>query len=81
MEALACGIPVLTYATGGSAEIIDEFSGSSVRPGDIDTLKKEIIRICETKPYKKEACLNRASSFNMTDKFKEYIRLYEEMLG
>ncbi len=81
MEALACGLPVLTYDTGGCAEIIDERSGSSVPSGDIDALEKEIIRICEEKPYSKEACLKRASCFNKTDKFKEYIQLYKEMLG
>lgn len=80
MEALACGLPVLTYDTGGCAEIIDESSGSSVVSGDIDALEKEIIRICENRPYTKKACLERASHFNKTDKFKEYINLYEEML-
>lgn len=81
IEALACGLPVLTYATGGSAEIIDEKSGSSVRTGDFETLIKEIRRICETRPYKKEDCLRRAADFNMHDKFREYLDLYEEILS
>ena len=80
MEALACGLPVLTYDTGGCAEIIDEQSGASVPSGDIDALEKKIIEICETKPFKKEACIARASRFNMNDKFKEYVDLYDEML-
>ena len=81
MEALACGLPVLTYATGGSAEIISEDSGSSVTPKDFETLKKEIIRICENKPYTKENCLKQAAKFNMQDKFKEYVDLYKEKLN
>ncbi len=80
MEALACGLPVLTYDTGGCAEIIDESSGASVPSGDIDALEKKIIEICETRPFKKEACIRRASKFNMNDKFKEYVDLYDEML-
>ncbi len=80
MEALACGLPVLTYATGGCAEIIDETSGSSVPSGDIDAMEKEILRICETKPYNKEACIRRAKKFNMNDKFKEYVDLYSEKI-
>ncbi len=80
MEALACGLPVLTYDTGGCAEIIDENSGCAVKSGDIDELERQIIRICQTKPYKKEACIRRASKFNMTDKFNEYVDLYNEML-
>ena len=80
MEALACGLPVLTYATGGSAEIIDESCGASVTPKDIDTLESEIIRICETRPYSKENCRKRAAHFDMNDKFLEYIDLYKELL-
>ena len=80
MEALACGLPVLTYDTGGCAEIIDENSGCAVKSGNIDELERQIIRICQTKPYKKEARITRASKFNMTDKFNEYVDLYNEML-
>lgn len=80
MEALACGLPVLTYATGGSAEIIDEKSGYAITPKDIDTLEEKIIYTCENRPFTKENCLARASQFNMNDKFKEYVELYKELL-
>jgi len=80
MEAIACGCPVLTYDTGGSAEIIDEKSGSSVKMNDIDTLEKEIIRICQTKPYTSKDCLNRSKQFEMGKKFKEYVELYKSLL-
>lgn len=80
MEALACGLPVLTYATGGSAEIIDNSCGSSVASGDYDSLKNEIIRIIENKPYTKEACIIHAKQYNMTDKYREYVQLYRKVL-
>ena len=48
--------------------------------GDIDALEKEIIRICETKPYSKEACLKRAQHFRMEDKYQEYLDLYKQIL-
>lgn len=79
MESLACGTPVLTFKTGGSPEILDETCGSVVDCDDVDALEKEIIRICETKPYSKKACLKRAKSFDMKDRFKEYIDLYEQL--
>ena len=81
MEAIACGCPILTYNTGGSAEIIDKKSGLSIKQNDYEMLKKEIIRICKTKPYKKQDCLKRASKFNMEDKFNEYIKLFDEILN
>ena len=80
MESIACGTPVLTFETGGSAEIIDERSGSSIPMNDIDGMEKEIIRICETHPYSKQDCLSRAKSFNMEDKFKYYVDLYKDVL-
>lgn len=81
MEALACGTPVLTFRTGGSPEIIDETCGSVVEVDDLDAMEKEIIRICEEKPYSKEACLLRAEGFDMNDRFQEYIELYKEVMN
>ncbi|MBE6751103.1 MAG: glycosyltransferase [Ruminococcaceae bacterium] len=77
MEALACGTPVLTFKTGGSPEIIDKKCGSVVECDDYENLKSEIIRICETKPFLSFDCTDRAKSFDMNDKFKEYVKLYE----
>lgn len=79
IEANACGTPVVTFNTGGSPECIDSTSGSVVEKDDIDALEKEIIRICETKPYSSEACVKRAKAFDKNDRFKEYIDLYEEL--
>ena len=79
MESLACGTPVLTFRTGGSPEIIDETCGSVVDCDDVDALEREIIRICSDKPYSKEACLNKAKTFDQNERFKEYIQLYERV--
>ena len=81
IESLACGLPVLTFATGGSAEIIDETCGSSVPTSDIDGLEKEILRIYKTKPYSRQACLKRASKYAMEDRFNDYVELYKKVLG
>ncbi len=39
IESLACGTPVVTFRTGGSAEIIDNCSGVSVEQDDIDGVR------------------------------------------
>ena len=80
MEALACGTPVLTFKTGGSPEIIDSSCGSVVEVNDVDAMEKEIVRICCEKPYSREACLKKATSFDMNDRFEEYIKLYSEVI-
>ena len=78
IEALACGTPVVTFNSGGSPEVIDETCGSVVETDDIAGLEKEILYICERKPYSKDACLKRAAAFDMDARFQEYIDLYEE---
>ena len=81
IEALACGTPVVTFDTGGSPECIDESCGAVVPCDDIDALEREIVRICEMKPYSREACLKRAKAFDMNDRFQEYIDLYNEVVS
>lgn len=80
MESLACGTPVLTFRTGGSPEIIDRFCGSIVECDDVDTLEREIKRICADRPYSQEACLKRAKSFDMNCKFRKYVSLYHDTI-
>lgn len=81
IEAIACGTPVITYDVGGSKEIIDNTCGVSVPAENIDLLIREIVRVCKTKPYTLESCLNRGKLFNMDNKFNEYVMLYEEFLS
>lgn len=81
MEAIACGTPVVTFRTGGSPEIPDETCGSVVDCDDIDAMESEIQRICEEKPYSVAACLKRAKSFDLNDRFEEYVELYRKQLN
>ena len=76
MEAIACGTPVITFRTGGSPEMVDVTCGIVVDAGDIATMKDEIIRICETKPFTRDACLRKAQNFDKRKLFQEYVALY-----
>ena len=79
IEALACGTPVITFRAGGSPECIDESCGSAVAIDDVDTMEKEIVRICTEHPYTKESCIRRAGYFNKNERLAEYIELYQEI--
>jgi len=79
MEAIACATPVVTFQTGGSPEIPDESCGCVVEKDNIDAMEREIRRICKDRPFRKDACLERAKSFDMNLKFEEYVRLYENI--
>ncbi len=78
IEALACGTPVLTFATGGSAEMLDPTCGCSVPKNDVPALEDMIRRVCETKPYPSDACVEKAKEFSAIDRFREYVELYTE---
>ena len=80
IESIACGLPVITYNTGGSPEIIDETCGRVVEKGNIDKLYEGIMDIYNN-PFDKSACLKRSQLYNMNDKFAEYVELYKEILG
>ena len=79
IEALACGIPVITFNSGGSPECITETTGIVVERNNVDEMEKEIVRICKTRPYSKEECIERAHLFDMNKKFAEYVELYDSL--
>lgn len=75
MESIACGTPVVAFATGGCGEMLGS-CGCVVPKNDIDALEKEILRCCLERSYTKEACVQWAKGFDEGDRFREYIRLY-----
>lgn len=77
IEALACGTPVVTFATGGSPEIPDKSCGTVIAVDDNEALLREVIRICEDRPFKREACLARAAGLERDAQFERYLRFYE----
>lgn len=77
IEANACGIPVVTFNSGGSPECISTKSGTVVAKNDIDSMEREIIRICETSPFSVEDCIEQSKKFDMNIKFNQYVDLYE----
>lgn len=80
IESLACGTPVLTFGTGGSAEIIDSNCGISVACGDTDSLKAQIEFVAAKKPFSAEYCLKRAQRYNMEDQSINYMKLYRNLI-
>lgn len=83
IEAMACGTPVITYKTGGSPESITKETGIVVEKGDIDAVIKAITTIKGNgKSYYSNFCRQRAEQFyNKDNKFKEYLKLYNEILN
>lgn len=77
IEALACGLPVLSYGAGGSAEAFDENSGMIVN----DECVLQTLNRLYTKPFDRKKCIARGREFAQEEKFKEYVDLYTEILN
>lgn len=81
IESIACGLPVVTYQTGGSPEIIDDNTGIVVEQGNIQRMANAIVRMKDC-PLDRVECRNRAvSHFDKNRQFEKYIALYNNLLG
>lgn len=83
LEALACGVPVVTYDVGGSTEAIKYAEGTSicgtaVAAGDRKALA-EAVRKSLLNPPPREQCQKQASAYDKNDRFEDYLRLYTEL--
>lgn len=59
LEATACGIPVVTYAVGGSVESAEKYGGVAVKRGDIKMIAKLIVQMTQNEERRRRAILNR----------------------
>lgn len=76
MESIACGTPVLTFQTGGSAEMLDPGCGAVVERGNKEAMLQAVLDIEKEKPFTKEACLAKARDFDDMTRYREYMTLY-----
>lgn len=81
LEALSCGTPVVTYATGGSPEAVDAWTGIIVPCSDVQAMAKALFWLKNT-PLSRSDCRRRALKYFDKDKcFDKYIDLYEDIIG
>lgn len=76
IEALACGTPVVTFATGGSPECIDAQCGVAIPIDDIEGMAKEIESICVNHPFSEHECRKRSLLYDKEQLYKEYLKVY-----
>lgn len=76
LESIACGTPVITYPTGGSVEIIEQFGlGLITKQKNSESLHRALHTLFSN-PIPKR---NFEYSLNADDKFSEYISLYNKL--
>lgn len=83
VEGFACGTPGIVYNTTASPELITPETGMVVETGDIDGVKQAVaMMLSNGKIYYTNACRKRAKDFfNIEERYREYLNLYEELLN
>lgn len=80
LEALACGTPVLTYATDGAPEALTPEVGVVVERGNRQALQ-EAVRRLQAQPLDRSVCADYARArFDKDECFRAYIQLYDRLL-
>ena len=79
IEALACGTPVVTYASGGSGEIIDKNTGVMTPKGDVDKALQAVDLFGRKKEEISRKCVEKAGAYNKDIKYNEYYELYKAL--
>lgn len=74
IEALACGIPVITYDTGGSSEIPTKNCGKAVPRNDLEELCLAIEN--QSFAFMQNECVKRAAEFDCNEKYRNYLECY-----
>ena len=85
IEALACGVPVVTYNTGGSPESVgfDGKYGIVTDEKTPEALLKAIITIKKKgKVYYSDNCREHViEKYDSNDKYQEYVDLYDDLIS
>lgn len=78
LESMACGTPIISFATGGSVESVDNSYGYIVKKGDIEELleKLRLVKAIRKSSYSNDAVLNARKLYRNTDRFQDYIDIY-----
>jgi len=77
LEAIACGLPIVTFDTGGSAECLEKYSGKSVKEKSADALLRAARELVENKITNKK-CDKKYVSMDYS--VNQYIDIYKRML-
>ncbi len=82
LEAQACGLPVITYATGGCAEAVNDETGIVVKTGDVEEFVNAIAVVKQKGKvaYSSFCRENIWNHYRKENKYDAYFSLYKHVL-
>lgn len=84
LEAMACGIPVITSDSGAMLEIAGQGNALFVNPEDVINIKKSLKDLIDNSKLKTELIdkgLKRAAEFSWDKTVQETVDLYKKLIG
>lgn len=78
VEALSCGVPVVTFNTGGCTEAVTDKCGFVAENGNTESLYESIRRVRQGE-VSRDACRERGLQFGIKQRFQKYIEIYREI--
>lgn len=80
LEALCCGLPVISSDVGGISEVIDSTNGSLVEAGNVEQLAAAMCGLIDKNAQynRKDIAFKATEKFNYTTVGKQYVSLYEK---
>lgn len=79
IEALCCGCPIITYATGGSVETVDETNGMIVPKSDVDAMLSAIYAIDDKMFDRQKISKDAKEKYTSENMVDAYIELYNSI--
>ena len=81
LEAMACGVPVVGWRQGGTADLVSDYvDGLLVTPGDYDALAEAVQLAYQHRAQWGKAARDKAARYDWRDVMKQYADLYTRTL-
>lgn len=80
LEALACGLPVLTTPTCGAAELLDDESGKVVAAGDVTAVAAGLDDLCGRASVMREAARRSVAHLDPAGMAAQLVALYAQLV-
>ncbi len=80
LEALACGLPLVTTDTCGAAELVTPANGAVISAGDVTVLAESLDSLCATAPAMRDAARASVAHLDLAPMAAQLVALYSRLV-